>query len=331
MVQSIYNNYSPQYNYNYQAMPGHIQPRLPSGYNDIAAQYNPQPPLMPHPVMQQFVQRVPGYIYQNYYDPQTAPVVQSIFDRSLNNQLYYPSNSVQNAVKQAPAYNTVQNQVPSTVDCCPWIQDQELKFALNKLAEITHDPADIQHLNSMGIYPPFNSGKEALDLIVNNQVKVNFADFGDSLAHAQYDNANNTISINQKYRGKMTLPMALAIACALYHEAGHAKDRDDVSSIQEELNCLALNVLGYRYQQRYYPDIINNASGDSRLINDGVALYPKLFFDSDPAKTGLINRVSEKYGFLPLTSPNHEMKNKPLPLIIKENHVMQNNHNLQQA
>ena len=35
------------------------------------------------------------------------------------------------------------------------------------------------------------------------------------------------------------------------------------------------------------------------IINDGVSLYAKLFFDTDPSKNALINRIKEKYGDLP--------------------------------
>jgi hypothetical protein len=320
MAQQIYNNYSPQYGYLYQNQVRQAQRPVYSNTAYLPVQPQPQPQInSPAPVMRHFIQQIPGVLYQNYNNPGTNQVTGQIFSQPMNNQAYYTPQIQQ----LPPAPPVSQQEEIQNIDHCPWVQDPELKLALNKLAEIKHDPQDIEYLKSIGITPPFNSGKEALDFIVQNQIKVTFTDFGNSAAHAQYDDANKTMSINQNYKGKMTLPMALAMADALYHEAGHAKDKDSISSIQEELNCLALNVLGYRYQQRTYPDIINSNSGASRLINDGVALYPKLFFDNDPAKKALINRVTEKYGFLPMESPNHRISQKPLALLVKSQYAQQ--------
>ena len=345
MVQQIYNNYSPQYYYNNQRpgeFPAYIAPNY--AYQQDIYQ-RPVLPQQQRPVPQ-FIQRLPQFIPQlqeRYYTPETTAATQNIFNAPNYGNLYYRTPvpiapnapvmqaevaPVQTQVLQAPVAPIMPApvQTPVTnvqeVDLCPWVNDPELKFALNKLGEITHDPADVNYLESIGITLPFNSGKEALDFLRQSQLQVVFADFGDSLAHAQYNNDEGKVLINQKYKGQMTLPMALAIADAIYHEVGHAKDRDGVSSIQEELDCLALNVMGYRYQQRKYPEI-TNAPNQSRLISDGVALYPKLFFDPDPTKMALIKRVTEKYGFLPVITPNHQLGTLPLAQVIKENHNLQ--------
>lgn len=210
-----------------------------------------------------------------------------------------------------------------SIDFCPWVTDPELKLALNKLGEITHDPNDVQHIRNMGINIPFNSGMEAVDFITKNNIKIEFADFEGALDHARYDNANNKMLINQQYKGKMTEIMALAMADALYHETGHSKDRDGVTSIQEELECLALNVLGYRYQKKHYLETLAKGS-DSRLISDGVRKYEELFFDPDPEKKALIERVALKYGFLDLCSENHEIPKNSLCFKIKELHMKNN-------
>ncbi|MGD9581202.1 MAG: hypothetical protein AB7V50_07505 [Vampirovibrionia bacterium] len=315
MAQHINNTYTPQYNYYYPTMPKQFETQAVQTYP-----YAPQPaPVMVQQprwdVVPQLAQRMYGAMAANLPQPQDVQTAtQNIFNQPVYAQSYYSNPQV-----ARPVYNNpfVQQQVPASVDLCPWVTDPELKLALNKLAEITHDPADIAHIQSIGIIPPFNSGKEALDYIVNNHIKVEFADMGDSLAHAQWVNDENKMIINKNYQGKMTQPMALAIADALYHEAGHAKDKDGVASVQEELDCLSLNVLGYRYQQKKYPEIMNS-SDQSRLLSDGVALYPKLFFDQDPRKEALINRVKEKYGFLPVSSPNHDAAKIPLAQVIKQ-------------
>lgn len=312
MVQSIYNTYQPQYNFNYPnnvsrlpvyQMP--VNPFVPNG--DV---FQPTVTYQP-PIPRQHIPLTPGYYFPAVTTPDFSTIAQQVYSVPYYQHAIYRSEPVQEVPK---VDNTPK---PVTVDVCPWVTDPEIKMAMSKLSEITHTPEDIAYLSSIGVNPPFKNGKEALDVIAKNQTKVEFEDLGDSLAHAQYINDENRIVINQKYKGKMTLPMALAIADAIYHEAGHAKDRDDQASVQEELDCLSLNTLGYRYQQKVYPEIMN-ANDQSRLLSDGVALYPKLFFDQDPSKAALINRVKEKYGFLPLSSPNHDGARQPLANIIKQ-------------
>lgn len=316
MAQQINNNYTPQYNYYYRPVPQQMQTQAVQCYPCVQQQAPIMVPPSPWQMAPQFVQRMTAAMPQNTAQaPEVQAATQNIFNQPIYDQSYYTQ-----PVRPQPMVGNpfVAQAAPAQVDMIPWVQDAELKLALNKLAEITHDPADIAHIRSLGINPPYNSGKEALDFIIQNQVKVEFADMGGSLAHAQWVNDENKMIINKNYQGKMTQEMALAIADALYHEAGHAKDRDGVASVQEELDCLSLNVLGYRYQQKQYPEIINS-SNQSRLLSDGVALYPKLFFDQDPNKTALVNRVTEKYGFLPLNSPNHQVASMPLAQVIKQN------------
>lgn len=346
MVQGIYNNYAPQINYNQYRTPNNA----PKGYAVAQVMSKPQGANQPYIYRQEVAGR-PTYplwsVPNNYplevsqtqssatYKPSPAvnAAVQEVYNAPVYAQQYYssPTSKVVPAPTGVQPFTTPNPFVtpPSTtqaptqvapVDPVPWVQDPELKLALTKLSEITHNPADVAHLNSIGVNPPYTNGLDALNFIRDNQIKVEFTNMGDSLAHAQWINDENKIGINQKYKGKMTLPMALAIADAIYHEAGHAKDQDGIASIQEELNCLSLNVLGYRYQQKHYPEIMN-AGGQSRLISDGVALYPKLFFDTDPQKKALIKRVTEKYGFLPVNTPNHPSTGTPLAAIIKQNYL----------
>jgi hypothetical protein len=182
-----------------------------------------------------------------------------------------------------------------------WIIQQ----ALTQLGQIKNLPGDENYLyNFVGVNPVFNNGAQALQVIRDKNIRVEFGDMGDSPAHAQWMADQNLIMINQRYRGDTSPDTIRAISEAIYHEAGHAKDGDDKSSIQEETDCLALNTMGHRSNEAQSPDYAQAASR-SRLMADGVALYPKLFFDADPAKQALINRIALKYGDLPLTSPNH--------------------------
>ncbi|HEY9686378.1 MAG TPA: hypothetical protein V6C52_05325 [Coleofasciculaceae cyanobacterium] len=176
--------------------------------------------------------------------------------------------------------------------------------ALNLVGQIRNLPLDEAYVRHMGINPPFQGGWQALKVILDKNIRVEFGDMGDSPAHAQWVAADNLIMINQRYRGDTSPPTLKAISEAIYHEAGHAKDNDDQSSIQEELECLSLNTLAHRYHEANDPSYAQTASS-SRLISDGVAIYSKLFFDTDPFKQALVNRVITKYGDLPMWSPGH--------------------------
>ena len=181
----------------------------------------------------------------------------------------------------------------------------EIKQALLLLGQIKHLPADEAYIRYLGVDPIFKSGDEALRLILNKGLRVEFGDMGNSKAHAQWIAEKQLIMINQKYRGQLTKDILYAISEAIYHEAGHAaRQGDNQASIQEETNCLAMNTLANRFHAATDPQYAHSAS-HSRLIADGVALYSKLFFDPDPNKTALVDRIILKYGELPPESPDH--------------------------
>ncbi len=196
----------------------------------------------------------------------------------------------------APASGGQQQAIPDQVI---------LQQALQAMGRIQNLPANHAYMHHMGVTPPFQNGAQALQLIQQKGIRVEFGDMGDSPAHAQWISEQNLILINQRYRGDASPTTLKDIAAAIYHEAGHASGNGDgESSVQEELDCLALNTLAYRYHAATDPGYAA-ASSQSALSADGVALYPKLFFDVDPQKQKLINRVVQKYGDLPMWSPGH--------------------------
>ncbi len=199
--------------------------------------------------------------------------------------------------------------VPATTPTDPVIAQ-----ALNILANTQNSPADEAYLKSQGINIIFHNGREALDVIRRLHATVEFGDTGDPKAHAVWVKEENKMIINQNYRGNMSLPVLCAIAESIYHEAGHAAlSGDNQSSIQEELDCLALNSMAYRAHCLQYPALpYASASGPLRaLFENGVALYPKLFFDPDPYKKALVNRVIKIYGMLPPDTPDHPIPHLP--------------------
>lgn len=200
--------------------------------------------------------------------------------------------------------------------------------ALSLLGQIRNLPQDEAYINRLGIYPGFRNGQQALQVIQSKGIQVEFGDMGDSPAHAQWISDQNKIMINQRYKGDTSPATLYAISEAIYHEAGHAAGNGDgESSVQEELNCLALNTLAYRYHAASDPAYAQSSS-TNRLLADGVALYPKLFFDPDPQKKALVNRVVEKYGDLPLSSPGHDaspstMQGWPMAYRVKQQYNQQ--------
>lgn len=200
-------------------------------------------------------------------------------------------------------------------------KDPEILAALGVLAQTRNLPQDEAYLESQGITVLFRSGQEALELIRQRQTSVEFGDTGDPSAHAIWLKEQNKMIINQRYRGDMSRPVQYAIAEAIYHEAGHAtRMGDNQSSIQEELNCLALNTLAYRSHvamDPWYPQATANGPLKA-LFENGVALYAKLFFDPDPMKRALVSRVIEKYGSLPPESPDHRIPTIPYSKTIAE-------------
>jgi len=186
----------------------------------------------------------------------------------------------------------------------------EIYHALIELGQIQNPPWADTYLRSIGVDVLFKNGMEALNLITSKGIRVDFGDMGNSKAHAQWLKDENLIMINQRYQGDTSKATLYAISEAIYHEAGHAsRNGDNQASIQEEINCLGMNTLGYLYHVMTDADYAANTS-NSRLIQDGVALYAKLFFDPDPNKLALIGRVIEKYGYLPAHTPDH-----PIPVL----------------
>ena len=185
----------------------------------------------------------------------------------------------------------------------PWLKNQTIGFALNALQSVVFMQEDVSYMNTMGIELPFLSGKEAIDFLREKNVRIGFVKMNDDATHAQYDYEKNFIGINEKYKNSNDFPVILAISEAIFHEAGHAKDEDTMNSVQEELQCLALNVLANKYHKILYPEIFRNKN--ENIIKDGVELYSSLYFDKDIEKKALVNRVKEKYGFLPAGDETH--------------------------
>lgn len=241
--------------------------------------------------------------------------------KKVNNAQYVISNPIsttpkmQQAIKApmmgsmyAKSYIFTQITQAQSIKSINKITDPTIKEALEKLREVKFLSGDLEYLNSMGVNTIYKSGEEAIKTIFDNKINIEFAPIDSNKAHAQWDCENNKIIINDKYKNTKDPAVILAISEAMFHEAGHAKDKDGVSSIQEEIDCLALNTLAFRYHSLKYAKVFEQAK-DSAIINDGVALYAKLYFDKDPNKQALVNRVIEKYGDLDFNSPNHPTPN----------------------
>ncbi|MDX2084632.1 MAG: hypothetical protein SFZ03_04510 [Candidatus Melainabacteria bacterium] len=186
-----------------------------------------------------------------------------------------------------------------------------IQTALGLLSQVTHRPEDIAYLRWLGVDLLYTSGAEALQAIQQRGASVVFGDLGDTTAHAEWRATENRIVINQRYQGDTSPATLYGIAAAIYHEAGHvARLGDGSASVQEEVNCLALNVLAHRYFSQTSP-AYQFAASQSRLITDGVALYDRLFFDPSVDKLPLIHRVISKYGMLPLASADHPLVQTP--------------------
>lgn len=198
----------------------------------------------------------------------------------------------------------------SVVRDFPWVCDKNIMLALNELKQITFKPEEVAELQKMGVKIPFNSGDEAVKFLKESNVRIVFDEM-DKDIHAQYDFSKNFIKINKMYKNTLNTAEILAIAEAILHEAGHAKDKDDKSSLQEELNFLGTNALAHRDLQRRYPHMFRTSN--ALIVQDGVMVYEKLFFDSDPNKQALVKRMQLKYGYLPAG----DVKHPPSPLALK--------------
>ena len=184
----------------------------------------------------------------------------------------------------------------------PWIKDKNILLALNELKQITFDPNEVNTLKNIGVNLPFNSGNEAVKFLKKSNTRIIFDEMPSDI-HAQYDFSKNFIKINNLYKNTLNTAEILAIAESILHEAGHAKDNDNKSSLQEELNFLGANALAHRDLQRRYPNLFKTSN--SLIVQDGVSIYEKLFFDPDPEKKALIQRLQIKYGYLPAGDSKH--------------------------
>lgn len=185
-------------------------------------------------------------------------------------------------------------------------QEGIINNALKELETVNFDKGDILYMQSMGIEPPFQNGKEIVDCLKEQGIPVRYGKFSDKNVHAclaRGENGETTTLINSRYKNSTSKPEILATAEAIAHEAGHAKDKDTVNSIQEELDDLSLNVLAHRAFEKKYPNVFNNCN--SFLFKEGVSLYPKLFFEFGTHKTGLKERVADKYGHLQTGDSKH--------------------------
>lgn len=172
--------------------------------------------------------------------------------------------------------------------------------ALDELKKIKFEQNDLIYAQSIGAKVPFKNGMEAYEFIQNNNIPIRYAKLTPNDVHAAWDSNTREILINEKYKNSTSFPEILAISEAIFHETGHGKDDNGDSSIQEELDCLALNALAHRFHKKTYKDVFVNQN--SFLFVEGVSLYEKLFYEFDTKKENLKKRISDKYGFLPAGS-----------------------------
>lgn len=199
----------------------------------------------------------------------------------------------------------------------PSMQNIILAQALSFLSDVEFCQEDKDYVTGMGADIVYESGKDALNFLKKNDISIKFAPLHSKENHAQYVNKDKTILINDRYSYTRNFGDILAISEAIFHEAVHAKDKDDLSSLQEEFDALAMNVLANRYHCKKYPFVFETSYSD--IIHDGVLLYSNLFFDEDPKKSALLKRIDEKYGELSLESPNHTIKEGSILTYFKNN------------
>ncbi len=194
-----------------------------------------------------------------------------------------------------------------------WLNNITLKNALKELYNIHFDIKDMDYLASKGLNLPFHSGEEVVNYIASQNIRIAFDKIPEPDIHAHYDYEKNVICINDRYKNEYSKPIILAIASAILHEASHAKDRDGVASVQEELECLAMNAIAHRaFVKKYSEEIFKDSNVP--IIQDGVCLYADLFFNR-PDLTDLLKRVKEKYGDLPAGCSKHPAS--PLAYLVK--------------
>ena len=235
--------------------------------------------------------------------------VDSIFPKIYQNHFINTSVNSPNITKPV---NTTLPPVNDTCDlACDnfintqfcWLTNPTLKSALKELYNINFDIKDMDYLTSKGLKLPFRSGQEVVNYIASQNIRIVFDKIPEPDIHAHYDYEKNTICINDRYKNSDSKPITLAIASAILHEASHAKDMDGTASVQEELECLAMNALAHRAFVKKYSEEIFKQTGVP-IISDGVSLYADLFFNR-PDLTDLLTRVKTKYGDLPAGCDKH--------------------------
>ncbi len=184
-----------------------------------------------------------------------------------------------------------------------WLKDEVITAAMTELYVTKFDSEDVKQINELGLNLPFHSGSDVVNFLSENNVRITFAKINENDVHAHYDYEKNIVCINDRYKNNSSTPVVLAIAEAILHETGHAKDNDAKTSVQEELECLAMNAIAHRDIVKRYSDVFYPSN--EPIINDGVRLYAQLFFDNSKSKNGLILRVREKYGNLPVGDNVH--------------------------
>ena len=185
----------------------------------------------------------------------------------------------------------------------PRVKDEKLRAAISRLNQVQFDSSDVKYIQAMGIVLPFRSGAEAVSFIQNSNIGVRFAKIPSANIHARYDFEDNYIEINELYRNTQSPAEMLAISETILHEAGHAKDKDNSSSLQEEIECLSLNALSHRVFCKNFLGVFSDTN--SLIVKDGVCVYADLFFDNDQLKTKLSSRLKQKYGTLPAGDFRH--------------------------
>lgn len=177
--------------------------------------------------------------------------------------------------------------------------------ALEELKKIKFENSDLKYVKKLGARPPFKNGRQAYDFIKDNGIQVKFMKLPSDDIHAQWDVTNKTIRINEKYKDTKSKAVILAIAESALHEAGHAKDLDGNSSIQEEINCLSLNSMAHRNLNAKDPGIFETS--DANIVKNGVNMYSAIYFNKD--LTGLMEKVRKSYGHLPAGDSKHPPSN----------------------
>ena len=202
------------------------------------------------------------------------------------------------------SWNTSFDTLQKTKSEFSWVVNPIIISALDELRKVKFNPEDVRHIENMGLEIPFKSGEDAVNFIKQSNLRIDFMDTGADGIHAQYDFRENKIMLNKKYRNTSDTADVLALAEAILHESGHAKDNDSGSSIQEELNNLGMGALAHRFFEKKYPSVFGHAN--TLIVNDGVNVYARIFFDNDPCKKALKERVQQKYGLLPAGDNLHK-------------------------